>query len=416
MEDQKDISKQGYKDNSPYKDKPYLDIETQDGIIDMTNVSIPLLANNIILEPNSGLHKFDTKIVREIPLAQDGIEVDQRLGVRENYNKEGERIGESTHLMIHEKINGEWFAFPSLFQDVMAHTSNSDIIWDDWTERTEKDGWWNTYQEALRRGEVYGPFTTEEEAEKFAVDGSWKKYGGSVKQSPYDKEKFALKNQDGIIADMMRNGAFLPKFKMGAEKNIDLPDGNKYKIKKEFDKLRELPFIGVQHNDIDDRVYYDKDDKDGLGNFNIIDVAQQMYDQRREHEKTKELIKRHKKGETLSNIALKHLANLGLIDPKKIKDPIVEALNKPPPAPEPISLEELNVSKDIKNVTLDGENFVPIDDQIGMYMAHVSNKYKNTPYEKKLKRIYDKLNRVYYNDSKNSGLSIIEYMKSLSNN
>ena len=48
-----------------------------------------------------------------------------------------------------------------------------------------------------------------------------------------------------------------------------------------------------------------------------------------------------------------------------------------------------------------------------MYMAHVSNKFKDTPYEKKLKRIYDKLNRVYYQDSKKAGLDTIEYMKSL---
>ena len=242
-----------------------------------------------------------------------------------------------------------------------------------------------------------------------------KKYGGSVKQSPYDKEKLVLKNQDGIIADMMQNGAFLPKFKMGAEKSIDLPDGNKYKIKKKFDKARELPFIGVEFDNIDDRVYYDKDDEDGSGNFNIIDIAQQMYDQKRAHEKTKELIKKYRKGEKLSNIGLKHLISLGIAKSEEIKDPIIEELNTPPPTPS-LSLEELDVSKDIKNVTLDGKNLVPIDDQIGMYMAHVSNKYKDTPYEKKLKRIYDKLNRVYYNDSKNSGLSIIEYMKSLSNN
>lgn len=242
------------------------------------------------------------------------------------------------------------------------------------------------------------------------------KYGGSVKQSPYDKEKLVLANQEGIIADMMRNGAFLPKFKMGAEKKIALPDGNNYKIKKNFDKSKDLPYIGLEHEDINDRVYYDKDDEDGSGNFNIIDVAQQMYDQRRAHERTKNLILRHKKGEEIGNTGLQHLMNLGLIKTDKIIDPIIETLRTPPPTPKPLKLEELDVSKDIKNVTLDGENFVPIKDQIKMYMSHVSDKYKNTPYEKKLKRIYDKLNRVYYNDSKNSGLSTIEYMKSLSNN
>jgi hypothetical protein len=311
MNNRRDISKQGYKDNSPYKDRPYLDIATQNGIIDMDGVSVPLLANNVILQPNSGLHKFDTDVVREIPLAKDG---------------------------------------------------------------------------------------------------------GSVKQSPYDEEKFALKNQDGIIADMMRNGAFLPKFKMGAEKKIALPNGDNYKIKKNFDKSKDLPYIGLEHNNINDRVYYDKDDEDNSGNFNIIDVAQQMYDQKREHERTKMLLLKHKNGEALSNVGKQHLMKLGLIKQEKIVEPVIEQLMTAPPTPQPLSLEELDVSKDIKNVTLDGENAIPIQDQIGMYMSHVSGKHDGTPYEKKLKRIYDKLNRVYYKDSKNSGLSTIEYMKSLSNN
>ena len=46
-------------------------------------------------------------------------------------------------------------------------------------------------------------------------------------------------------------------------------------------------------------------------------------------------------------------------------------------------------------------------------MAHVSGAAEGTPYQKKLKRIYDKLNRVYYQDSKKAGLDTIEYMKSL---
>ena len=319
MDKLKDISKHGYKDNSPYKDEPYLDIHTPNGVIDMDGVSIPLLANNVILQPNSGLHKFDIDMVREIPLAKDGKET---------------------------------------------------------------------------------------------------KYGGSVKQSPYDKDKLVLKNQDGVIADIMQNGAFLPKFKMGSEKNINTPDGNTYKIKKKFDTSRELPYINVISGNIDDRVYYNKDDENNDGNFQIIDVAQQMYDQKRAHEKTKELIKKYRNGEKLSHTGLQHLINLGIAKPtdEAKKDPIIEKLMTPPPSPKPLSLEELDVSKDIKNVTLDGENLVPIDDQITMYMAHVSNKFKDTPYEKKLKRIYDKLNRVYYNDSKNAGLSTIEYMKSLSNN
>jgi len=565
MENREDISKQGYKRNSPYKDKPFLDIETQDGIIDMTDVDIPLLANNVILGPNSGLHKFDTKKVREIPMAQDGSEVkdyftsylnsdlfkrraidlhgeewekvrDAKLNAlnntkvewtdaerlvelrdiadnKENLNlfdiqsmiREGKSLqskfsvgpnnpdgvirlnqGEADLAELDDNLSFNpmssiianeyshalgstptelpmqpypmtqeekdltrnrqnsfmWSETKLPMHDLRNYEVKSDIdttrfeLWKAGLYNFEEDFMFDkSHMDYIRNNpdkfmksdvlleqydnndmlEMMNTFTSNDEID----DGSnimMAKYGGSVKQSPYDEEKFALKDRDGIIADMMRNGAFLPKFKMGAEKNIDLPDGNKYKIKKRFDKSRELPFIGVEHNDINDRVYYDKDDKDGSGDFNIIDVAQQMYDQRREHERTKDLIKRHRAGEKLSNTALKHLNSLGIAKSEEIKDPIIESLNTPPPTPEPLSLEELDVSKDIKNVTLDGENFVPIDQQIGMYMAHASNKYKGTPYEKKLKRIYDKLNRVYYNDSKNSGLSTIEYMKSLTNN
>jgi len=239
------------------------------------------------------------------------------------------------------------------------------------------------------------------------------KYGGSVKQSPYDKEKLALKNCDGIIADMMRNGAFLPKFKMGSEKKIETPQGN-YTIKKDFDKGRNLPYINYRYKDIDDRIYYDKDDEDNSGNFQIIDVAQQIYDQKRAHELTKSLIKKYRDGEDLSYSALKHLSSLGLIPVEKVKDPKIEELKKPPPSNPEITFEDLNVSDNIKNVTVgDDDNVLSIEDQIALYMAHVSGAAEGTPYEKKLKRIYDKLNRVYYQDSKKAGLDTIEYMKSL---
>jgi len=108
-----------------------------------------------------------------------------------------------------------------------------------------------------------------------------------------------------------------------------------------------------------------------------------------------------------------HLSSLGVIPKDKIKDPKIETLKKAPPAPQEIRFEDLNVSSNIKNVTLGDDKIVPIDDQIALYMAHVSGISKGTPYEKKLKRIYDKLNRVYYKDSKNAGLDVIEYMKSL---
>lgn len=641
MKDLKDISKWGYKDNSPYKDEPWLDIHTPDGIIDMTGVSIPLLANNVILHPNSGLHKFDTTMVREIPLAQDGKETaidltpqinilidrisspafkDQVYAQHKNLHgsepdwdwdavlakqikliKEGGKdatynasvmtpfnnnintkvgsdvmaagmlsqgkmedmgkiyynveefekdpqlsdltaLHELTHRMnalepteltpylniytedykgdLYGKVEGkgsDWNAERNYLENMLKYGSTyfpevNDEVNDFYKGRSKNFNFLGGYehkgiqpyyiepseghahktvlQEELKTLGVHdfnsGVFddaalnklynisqedfnSLSEHTQKYLTGigvkeiifpddpnrGKWVdessvedkkndperkenifkymnefwgdatdqisddigdprivKYGGSVKQSPYDKEKLALKNQDGVIADMMRNGAFLPKFKIGAEKQIKTPKGS-YTIKKEFDKGKGLPYINYSHKDIDDRVYYDKDDQDGLGNFQIIDVAQQIYDQKREHDATKKLIEKYKNGEKLSYSAMMHLSSLGLISKDKVKNPKIEELKKTPPAPQEIRFEDINVSSNIKNVTLGDDKVIPIDDQIALYMAHASGIGKGTPYEKKLKRIYDKLNRVYYKDSKNAGLDVIEYMKSL---
>lgn len=569
MEDQKDISKQGYKDDSPYKDRPYLDIHTPDGIIDMTGVSIPLLANNVILGPNSGLHKFDTTMVREIPMAQDGSEVKdyftaylnsdlfkrraidlhgeeewekvrdgklkrledtevdfsgeeewaeiyardysedaniftmmnlkekfdrlQSSYKRPNYRDEGNlnpivkvnpgqavTMGEDNELsynpfnsiLANEYSHALGATHPNTKDNVaqeflmterereMTREKGSDFLWSDNnlqiphdtksheiksdidTTRYElwKAGLYNfeedfmfdqSHIDYIRENpdkfikdkqlleqfddnqvvDMMNTFTSNDEID----DGSntmMAKYGGSVKQSPYNKEKLALKNQDGIIADMMRNGAFLPKFQMGSEKKIETPQGN-YTIKKDFDKGRNLPYVNYKHKDIDDRVYYDKDDADGSGNFQIIDIAQQIHDQQRAHELTKKLIKKYRNGDKLSPSGLKHLSALGMIPNEEVTDPNVEALTTPPPSTPEITFEDLDVNTNIKNVTLGNDKVIPIDDQIALYMAHVSGAAEGTPYQKKLKRIYDKLNRVYYQDSKKAGLDTIEYMKSL---
>ncbi len=71
----KDVSMYGYRDDSPFRDSPSLNIFTKDGTIDMSNTGIPILANNRFLPPYSGTHQFDTKMVHEIPLAQKGRQV-----------------------------------------------------------------------------------------------------------------------------------------------------------------------------------------------------------------------------------------------------------------------------------------------------------------------------------------------------
>jgi hypothetical protein len=70
------VSAMGYRDDSPFNDRPYIDIHTPSGMIDMSNTGIPLMANGMYLPPYSGMYNMGTPYVREqkIPMAQDGQE------------------------------------------------------------------------------------------------------------------------------------------------------------------------------------------------------------------------------------------------------------------------------------------------------------------------------------------------------
>ena len=79
------VSAMGYRDDSPFNDRPYIDIHTPSGMIDMSNTGIPLMANGMYLPPYSGMHQFEPGIVREqkIPMAQNG-----RIKTPEGWEKE----------------------------------------------------------------------------------------------------------------------------------------------------------------------------------------------------------------------------------------------------------------------------------------------------------------------------------------
>jgi len=65
------ISKMGYRDDSPFRNRASIDIHTPNGIIDMSNTGIPLMANGAFLPPYSGQHQFDTNIVTESRMSED---------------------------------------------------------------------------------------------------------------------------------------------------------------------------------------------------------------------------------------------------------------------------------------------------------------------------------------------------------
>jgi hypothetical protein len=68
-----DISKQGYKSNSPYRNSPYLVISSPKGVITMNQVDKPLVVKDLqygdtrVLQPNSGNHFFKGNKMLEIP-------------------------------------------------------------------------------------------------------------------------------------------------------------------------------------------------------------------------------------------------------------------------------------------------------------------------------------------------------------
>lgn len=61
-------SMMGYRDDSPYRQLPVIDINTPNGYIDMSATGIPLFANGQYLPPYSGQHFMGTDVVREIPI------------------------------------------------------------------------------------------------------------------------------------------------------------------------------------------------------------------------------------------------------------------------------------------------------------------------------------------------------------
>jgi len=88
-------SRLGYRDDSPYKNEAYIDIDTPNGVIDMSETGIDLMANGKLLPAYSGMHQFDTTKVREVPLHQDGGET-MELDDAEiaEYKRQGYRIEE----------------------------------------------------------------------------------------------------------------------------------------------------------------------------------------------------------------------------------------------------------------------------------------------------------------------------------
>lgn len=67
----------GFRRDSPFRGNPYLDIQSPEGLIDMSQTDMPIMAMDEtgyskLLSPRSGMHQFKGKTIREIPMRQKG--------------------------------------------------------------------------------------------------------------------------------------------------------------------------------------------------------------------------------------------------------------------------------------------------------------------------------------------------------
>ena len=231
------------------------------------------------------------------------------------------------------------------------------------------------------------------------------------------KKKIGGEIRDGIISDMLDKGAFLNKFKMGAEMQLKGSIGG-YGIKKSYDETHRLPYIQFNSNDgeiVDNRIYYDKDDVDGTDNFNIIDIDSQVFQQDREHERVKQIIKKYDAQEKLLPVEENYLKELGLIETSELTKESFPMPVQQVSYSKDIKIEDINTQKDLNNKSDSNIDGISLMKQIEIYDAHINDIYRGNNKSIKVKKIYDKLNSLYYNDAKATSMTVFDYIKSLNN-
>jgi hypothetical protein len=163
-------SKMGYRDDSPFRKKKSMKINTSDGTIDMSNTGIPLMANGRALAPYSGVHQFDTNEVIETPL------VEAKKGGSKLY---------SSNLQATNRIYAKNKLFkknPLLKKNPLFKKKNyKKKIYDPQAMYFQDGGPYNTD----------GPIAQEEYIENYPVDSLPKIYGNE----PDDYQKFLEYNK-----------------------------------------------------------------------------------------------------------------------------------------------------------------------------------------------------------------------------
>ena len=111
-----------------------------------------------------------------------------------------------------------------------------------------------------------------------------------------------------------------------------------------------------------------------------------------------------------------HIRQLGVVENQPIKENTVEEMiteqvNEGIEMP----IENINASKDLYNKTDGNNKGVSLKTQIDMYSNLINGTFDQDEKFKKVKRIYNRLNSLYYNDAKASKMTVLDYMKSLNN-
>lgn len=185
------ISELGYNDNSPYINSSYLDINTPNGTIDMSNTGMYLQATDNtgyskILKPYSGTHQFKGNKVREVPLK------------KVSYQRGGDTNGdlyEAQKYLAESYDKGEIISDRG-FSDYEQAFPESDYFdyKDSWLYRTGRkaDELFSSYGKV---GEVIGGLTGV---------NSWDDLVESAARSQYERE---MLGDSGVNLDVALNTA-----------------------------------------------------------------------------------------------------------------------------------------------------------------------------------------------------------------
>ena len=268
------ISKLGYKKNSPYKDRQFLDINSP--LITTEDMAFPILAvsdqgDTKILQPNTGMHKFKGSKVREYKLQSGGVDPgahllnfmdkrSQRKRVEDTiYTRDSTSyVGSPQYYLDMQSGKIPHIADMLLFEEVPGSPSGKSKSKDRFREKQEggemqtylsglspeeQDAFLNQYEQVFQDGgQLEVPVSmANAELERgetvLALDGTLKHVDG--KRHSSGGTPVILENGEKVFSDYLVVPEELQKV-LGVKKKTTFAQASKkYDTKKEFKVLEE---------------------------------------------------------------------------------------------------------------------------------------------------------------------------------